>query len=48
MSCNYCGLPTPEGGEFHPICRLEVGPLHSCPDCNTSPCAACAPEVTNA
>ena len=44
MSCTYCGLPTPYGSECHPICRTEVGPLHSCPDCGTEPCPACDPE----
>lgn len=32
MSCDYCGLPTPDGGALHPICATEVStePLRHC------------------
>lgn len=47
MRCNYCGLAlaADDVAPFHEICRLEVGPLHSCPDCHTSPCTACDPDA---
>lgn len=44
MNCHYCTLPTTDGDQFHEICAYEVGPLHSCPDCNDTPCTACDPN----
>ena len=46
MRCNYCtlALTADDPAPFHEICAYEVGPLHSCPDCHTGPCAACDPN----